>query len=263
MTEAQWLDCTDPGKKLCLFRGRLRNGYNRKIRLFACACCRIIWENLIDERSRKAVEVAERHADGKATDEELRAASTAAAQAHREVFDVLGKAGASMEWAAVYAADAIPFHGARNVIWMAAYPRYLEIRKKRPDDRDDISLVPCTIAKQGGPLSLVLGNWKVSRLNEVEPTGADKPILLALLNDIFGNPYRPITLDPTWLSHKVVSLAQGIYDDRAFDRLRLVAEALEETGCDSPAVVAHCRETGPHVRGCWVVDLLLGKSVTP
>lgn len=260
MTEQEWLECTDPQKKLCLFRGRLRNRYNRKIRLFACACCRLIWEHLIDERSRDAVEVAERHADGNATDEELRAASAAASQAYREVFDVLGKAGASMEWAAVYAADAIPFHGARNVIWMASTPRHLEKRTKRPNDCDEIRHLPCAIAKDGGPISLVLGKWKVTMLMEVQATGAEKPIQLALLHDIFNNPFRPIALECSWLTPAVVRLTQGIYDNRDFDQLPILADALEEAGCTNADILAHCRGPGPHVRGCWVVDLLLGKE---
>jgi hypothetical protein len=58
----------------------------------------------------------------------------------------------------------------------------------------------------------------------------------------------------------VVALARGIYDDRAFDRLAILADALQDAGCDNADVLGHCRGPGPHVRGCWVVDLLLGNS---
>jgi hypothetical protein len=81
-----------------------------------------------------------------------------------------------------------------------------------------------------------------------------------LLRDIFGNPFRPVTADPSWLTPTVTALAAAIYADRAFDRLPILADALEEAGCDHPDVLAHCRGPGPHVRGCWVVDLLLGKT---
>jgi len=260
MTEQEWLECKDPAKKLCLFRGRLRNGFNRKIRLFACACCRRIWDRFVDERSRMAVEVAERYADGEATDEELSTASIAASQAHREVFETIGKGGACIEWAAEYAAHPIPFHGARNVIWMAATSRSYEIRKKRPPEWDDIRLFPCEITKNSGPLSHELGKWKVKRLKEPAATGAEKPIQMALLNDIFGNPFRPITVEPTWLTPAVVQQAQVIYNDRAFDRMPNLSESLQDAGCDHEEILSHCRGAEPHVRGCCVVDLILGKQ---
>jgi hypothetical protein len=81
-----------------------------------------------------------------------------------------------------------------------------------------------------------------------------------LFRDIFGNPFHPATIDPAWLSSTVVSLAAGIYTDRAFDRLPILADALTDAGCDSADVIDHCRRPGPHARGCWVVDLLLGKG---
>jgi hypothetical protein len=77
---------------------------------------------------------------------------------------------------------------------------------------------------------------------------------------IFGNPFRPVAVDPAWLTSTVVQLAQGIYDDRAFDRLPILADALQDAGCDNDDVLNHCRGDGPHARGCWVVDLVLGKS---
>jgi hypothetical protein len=81
-----------------------------------------------------------------------------------------------------------------------------------------------------------------------------------LVRDCFGNPFRPVTLDPSWLTSTVVSLAEGIYADRAFDRLPILADALQDAGCDNPEVLDHCRAPGPHVRGCWVVDLILGNG---
>jgi hypothetical protein len=89
---------------------------------------------------------------------------------------------------------------------------------------------------------------------------APKRIRAALLREIFGNPFRPVTLDPSWLTSTVVALAEGIYADRAFDRLPILVDALQDAGCDNADILAHGRMDGPHVRGCWVVDLLLGKS---
>ncbi len=78
--------------------------------------------------------------------------------------------------------------------------------------------------------------------------------------DIFGNPFRPIAVDPCWLTSTAVALAQGIYTDRAFDRLPILADALQDAGCEDADILSHCRGDGPHVRGCWVVDLVLGKQ---
>jgi hypothetical protein len=82
----------------------------------------------------------------------------------------------------------------------------------------------------------------------------------ALVREVFGNPFRPVSLDPAWRTPAVLQLAQALYDDRAFDQLPILADALEEAGCSSREVLDHCRSPGPHVRGCWVVDLVLGKG---
>jgi len=82
----------------------------------------------------------------------------------------------------------------------------------------------------------------------------------ALLRDIFGYPFRPVTLDPAWRTPTVTSLAQAIYADRRFADLPILADALEDAGCANAAILDHCRQPGEHVRGCWVVDLVLAKS---
>ena len=84
-----------------------------------------------------------------------------------------------------------------------------------------------------------------------------------LLRDILGNPFRPASIDPTvltWNCATVPRMAQAISDDRAFDRLPILADALEEAGCSEPAILSHCRSGSEHVRGCWVIDLLLGRE---
>ena len=86
------------------------------------------------------------------------------------------------------------------------------------------------------------------------------PLLALLLRDIFGNPTRPVTFDPCWRSADALGLARAIYEDRAFDRMPLLADALMDAGCAEEAILDHCRGEGPHVRGCWVVDLVLGKE---
>ncbi|MCI0377346.1 MAG: hypothetical protein L0215_07060 [Gemmataceae bacterium] len=77
---------------------------------------------------------------------------------------------------------------------------------------------------------------------------------------LFGNLFRPVAADPTWLTAAVVELARTIYDERAFDRLPKLADALEQAGCTHAGLLAHLRQPGEHVRGCWAVDLLLGQE---
>ncbi|WP_238602807.1 hypothetical protein [Fimbriiglobus ruber] len=89
-------------------------------------------------------------------------------------------------------------------------------------------------------------------------SAAERQAQSSLIRDIF--PFRPITLSPSYLTPTVLSLAKGIYEDRAFDRMPILADALQDSGCDSEDILNHCRGTGPHVRGCFVVDLILGKE---
>jgi hypothetical protein len=83
---------------------------------------------------------------------------------------------------------------------------------------------------------------------------------IEILNCIFGIPPRRRPPEPGWLTSTVVELARGIYADRAFDRLPILADALQDAGCENADVLDHCRGPGPHARGCWVVDLVLGLS---
>jgi hypothetical protein len=90
---------------------------------------------------------------------------------------------------------------------------------------------------------------------------ADAKWFTSILRDIFGNPFRPVAFDPHWRSESAVALARTAYDTRNFTLLPILADALEEAGCDLPDVLTHCRDpNGVHVRGCWVVDGVLGKS---
>ncbi len=87
--------------------------------------------------------------------------------------------------------------------------------------------------------------------------------IASLLRDIYGNPFCPITINPAWLAWNnstVPKIAQTIYDERVFDRMPILADALEEAGCTDADILNHCRKPGEHVRGCWVVDLLLDKE---
>jgi hypothetical protein len=100
-----------------------------------------------------------------------------------------------------------------------------------------------------------------------------RALLCTLLRDIFGNPSHPVSVDPAWLTWKdgtIPKMAQVIYEDRDLPsghldnaRLAVLADALEDAGCTDADILGHCRQAGVHVRGCWVVDLILGKGVGP
>ena len=106
--------------------------------------------------------------------------------------------------------------------------------------------------------------WHVQSLAEAVQTLAARSGTAAhqcrLLRDIFGNPCHPVTFDASWRTLSVVSLAQTMYDNRTFDRMPELGDALERAGCRDQAILDHCRKPGEHVRGCWVVDLVLGNQ---
>jgi hypothetical protein len=83
---------------------------------------------------------------------------------------------------------------------------------------------------------------------------------IELVRCVVGNPFKPVAQKSAWLTRPVKQLAAGIYEERAFDKMPILADALEEAGCTSGGMLEHCRQDGDHVRGCWVLDLLLGKA---
>jgi hypothetical protein len=90
--------------------------------------------------------------------------------------------------------------------------------------------------------------------------GSHRTVVLDLINDIFGNPFRPVAFDPSWRTSTAVAIAKTMYDSRDFSAMPILADALEDAGCNHADILDHCRGAGPHVRGCWVVDLVLNKS---
>ena len=108
-----------------------------------------------------------------------------------------------------------------------------------------------------GALAVQLGP-----LAKVSPTawGRTGTRAIPLVRDIFGNPFRPVTFDPRWRTSDVVGLAQAICDDKAFERMPILADALMDAGCEEEQLIGHCRGEGPPVRGCWVVDLVLATT---
>jgi hypothetical protein len=240
MTEGEWQACTDPKPMLEFLRDKTRE---RKLRLFACACWRRIWSGFTHDSSRRAVECLEMFEVGTLSMEEL---SKAAQKAQDATQDFSLDQNFS---AAKAAAHAVSFSLPAGDWWL---------------DTDAVSnarhaALYCAFALNGIPRDYdegyegeegndEAGDW----LQKVEETEQ-----CHILREIIGNPFRPIS---AWLTPKVKTLAQAIYDDRAFERLPELADALAEAGSSNQDILSHCRGPGPHVRGCWVVDLVLGKE---
>jgi hypothetical protein len=212
----------------------------KKLHRYYVACCRAIWPLLPQQGSREGVEVAERYLDGEATREELLKVD----------YEVEG------------AAFNLDYHvNPRGIrLWVKA-ARGISKNKLRSmlHPVQAVSRELLTRAAYFVDFAVVYPGMK-----EKNPWARCDPFLSApLLREMFCNPFRPSPLDPSllsWNGGTVPKLAQAIYAARAFDRLPILADALEDAGCHDVGILAHCRKPGEHVRGCWCVDLLLGKT---
>jgi hypothetical protein len=227
MTEAEWLDCcTNPAGMLDCLRGKTSD---RKLRLFAVACCRSVFPLLVKLRREieEAIAIAEKFADGLATEAELSGIYRDNIPWDYEDSAAIQACNPEANWAARNSTRESSMVALKA--WVRSHPQY---RRRSKEAR-------------GGKQ-------------------AESATQTALLRCIFGNPFRsPPSLDPAWLIWNggvVEKVAERIYDERGFDHLSILADALEEAGCTDADILNHCRQPGEHVRGCWVVDLLLGKS---
>jgi hypothetical protein len=96
-----------------------------------------------------------------------------------------------------------------------------------------------------------------------EHEAAKHSLYVQLIRELFHNPFRQAFVDPSWLSwnsRTVPRIAEGIYAERAFDRMPILHDALLDAGCTDEALLTHCRNPEGHVRGCWALDLILGKG---
>lgn len=226
MTEQEWLHAADPGDTLAAVR---ENVSERKLRLFACACARRIWSRMPDDRCRRAIETGEQFADNGVTEGERR-------EVHEAVNVVLAETwnrwGMSAE------------HHVAGAAWF------------------------CVTGK--GIFAFAAANRAMSSFAETERKG-EMAVQAEIFRDILGNPFRPVTPQVSWLTWNggsIVKVAEAAYQERALPsghldnaRLAVLADILEESGCSNSELLGHLRDKDAvHVRGCWVVDLLLGKT---
>ena len=197
-----------------------RKASDRKLRLFGCVCCRRMWDLFPHDVNRKLVEAVEDHPDGSIDDPVLNTAITDSSKVERICGEDQGDLVAKNLGRTYYKLQAI--------------------------DSVAVARMALQVVANSG------GDRKAECCDQTE-----------LFRDIFGNPFRPVSVDTAWLSWndgEISKLAKSIYDDRGFDRLPILAEVLERAGCDNEQILSHCRGPGPHARGCWVLDLLLGNG---
>lgn len=233
MTEVEWQGCTDVEEMLrnCLLQMSVR-----KRRLFVCACLRKA-EHFLNGKNRQAVEAAEEFADGRLAAPELLVSLAGARKAEVE-------AGAALKTAPLTDLGLGAMLRATREVARAVVGAVVE----RPEIWMVVRSVSAALSHSStNPDSAVAVSTEQSEL----------------LREVMGDPFRPVKVEPSWLAWNdgtVPRIAQAIYEERRFHDLPILADALEEANCTSEAMLAHCRAGREHVRGCWVLDALLGKE---
>jgi hypothetical protein len=238
MTEEEWLSAEFSDPLLRFIEPKVTD---RKLHCYAIACARRIAQLLVDPSSLHGVEVMERFVEGQCTADEMRQLSW---DVEGAAFAVQGGIGVPF----LHLADQLPhsfiselvanntysFQSARDILTSAAY------------------FVDAIFSPEP---------WE--RRKRLWPPNAQGSIFrpVPLVHEVFGNPFRPVSFSPEWRTSTAVAIAKSMYDSRDFAPMPLLADALQDAGCEHADILDHCREAnGTHVRGCWVVDLVLGKS---
>jgi hypothetical protein len=279
MTEPIWNSTQDVRRLLSyLSRNKRFLVSARKLRLFGCASVDRVRAYLTDERLEKAFEAGEQYSDGLIDERQARSARRSALQARRArdqgFFQPLdGRLAASAAHAVSAlvlippqppssrqlqrAAMSVALTASRHVVQAVVYAKRLPERRAA-DSEDGGTFKALMRTVRDSLVRNIIG--QLPSTSDRSAASEERACQSELLRDIFGNPFRAESVDPAWLNRTVVNLAQGIYEEHGFDRLPILADALEEAGCVSQEVLQHCRNQGEHVRGCWVVDLILGKA---
>jgi hypothetical protein len=221
LTEEEWENYIDP----VLLLEHVRKGSARKLRLYACACFRAIqgapFRFSLSPEILQLVAVAERFADGAAKEEER---------------------GKAVRSASKWNDDPGSFKSAaRKTLEKDGYKAAVSTVRSMVEEYEEIE--------------------DESGLDAVDRVVAINEVLSPNIREIFGNPFQPVKFNKKWRTSDVKALATGIYKDAVFDRMPILADALQDAGCDSDELLSHLREhPDAHVRGCWALDLVLGKE---
>lgn len=244
MTSAHWLAATDPDPLVASARLTNLHGFERRTRLFGCACARQVW-HLLPTDPRSAVQVSERLAEGEASDTDLLAAAVA-----------------------LQNLPATPLQNAINAAGWASGAFYWSARP--PGAAQSLLFQPVEAARYAaralaseavGPapqLSRVPETWHTDWTRVYDDVRAAQA---GFARDIFPPPNYTPYLESEWRTSTVLSLAWQIHDSGEFFNVPILADALQDAGCDDDAVLECCRvRADVHVRGNWVVDLVLGRG---
>ena len=229
VTETDWLSCPNP-VALLEYLTQKDTASRRKFFLAGAACVRRVWHLLERPESRAAVEAAELFADGYISRDELGTASLTAV-----VYDQFPPV--SYHFCAALAASRLR-HDIRHNHGNAEETVYV------------LHSVSDAVAVLAGAERS--DEWEAARIAEMRG-------IADLYRCVMGNPFQPVTFAPSWRTGTAVSLARGMYESRDFSAVPILADALQDAGCNEPALLDHCRDTNQtRVRGCWAVDLVLG-----
>ena len=249
MDEQRWLTETQPEAMLELYRNREPW---RKLLLFSCASLNSILELIPEGRTRDAVEVTQQFADSLTFTAEFEELETWLSNAIHEYFDGAEDPHTRADYFATRAVYGFFRWCAHESVARDA-AHYIQKARGRVAWNATIG--------DGGEEALLR-----ARDAREAAERAEGGRLCDLVREVFGNPFRLIAVDPAWLTATVLSLAEVAYAERALPsghldpaRLAVLADALQEAGCDSADLLVHLRSPGPHVRGCWALDLVLGK----
>jgi hypothetical protein len=257
MTEQEWLECSDPVPMLA-FVGN--NARRRKLQLFACACCRRIWK-WMDGETRVALEAEEALAGGSP-----------------DAMHCLVSRKTFLETRPVQATPAGPidargFTGTSNDLLMNIFALGQHLLHNQAPSPQQHARRVVRFALDGAILEVVDGIAAIiSDADESEARGEQRTTApdtvrneyrehANLLREILGNPFRASSVAVEWLTADVLMLARGIAEEQAFDRLPILADALQDAGCDDQDILDHCRSGGPHHAACWVLDLIFQRDM--
>jgi hypothetical protein len=247
MTEAEWLAFPHLYDRIRSLG--MQAGTERRLRLFACVCCRRVWHLLQVDAAKRVVEYSEAYADGKVSAAELRAVNDSP---DFDDFDALQLSELQPPEAEIQLSACV----------VAALEAARCLASSSAGISSDVTLiVQNTSYELARDFMRSSRNYKIGfspGIDEVEFTEKEK-----LLHDIFGNPFRPAAFSPEWRTDTAVALARQMYESRDFSAMPILADALQDAGCDNEDILNHCRDPKQvHVRGCWVVDLMRGNGFT-